>query len=270
MVVLAMLLLALLLEVSAVGSVRHARAQAAAYDDFRYQLANGTGPVGQTDQAGHLLALGTPVALVQAPAIGLDEVVFEGTTSSVLADGPGHRRDTVLPGQTGVAIVVGRRAGYGGPFAHLADLRSGDAITVTTGQGVHEYRVDGVRNAGDVTPPVDAETARLTLATATGRPYLPTEVVRVDATLVSEPVPAKAPVLGAASLLPSEAFMAGDPSTALPLYLWAQALLLSGVCLVLLRRWWGRWQSWVVAVPVLTLCSLGVAHQFAMLLPNLT
>jgi sortase A len=265
----ALLLVALLLEVSAVGAVRHARAQASAYDEFRYQLANSTAPVGQTDAYGALLAPGTPVALIQAPSIGLDEVVLEGTTSSVLASGPGHRRDTVLPGQPGVSLVFGRRAAYGGPFAHIADLSAGDQITVTTGQGVQQFEVIGVREAGDDTPALATGDSRLTLATAAGRPYLPSEVVRVDAALVSEPVPAPARVFGPTALTASEELLAGDTSTALSLYLWAQLLLVAGVGVALLLRLWGRWQSWVVAVPVLTLCGLGVAHQVAMFLPNL-
>ena len=37
---------------------------------------------------------------MQIPAIGLhDVVIVEGTDSGDLRDGPGHRRDTPLPGQ---------------------------------------------------------------------------------------------------------------------------------------------------------------------------
>ena len=49
--------------------------------------------------------------------------------------GPGCRLDTVLPGQPGVSVLVGRRATFGAPFADLDQLRTGDLIVVTTGQG---------------------------------------------------------------------------------------------------------------------------------------
>ncbi|HKB31345.1 MAG TPA: hypothetical protein VKD26_10970 [Streptosporangiaceae bacterium] len=42
-----------------------------AYADFRAALANATGTGGQTGPDGKLLALGTPVALLEILAIGL-------------------------------------------------------------------------------------------------------------------------------------------------------------------------------------------------------
>ena len=79
---------------------------------------------------------GTPVAALSIPRLGLDQaVVVEGTSAQDLTLGPGHRRDTVLPGQTGVSVIYGRRVSFGGPFEHLMQLQVGDVITTTTGQG---------------------------------------------------------------------------------------------------------------------------------------
>ncbi|MFD1273890.1 sortase domain-bontaining protein [Streptomyces kaempferi] len=75
----------------------------------------------QTDQQGDLLAPGTPVALIDIPAAHLHQVVLEGTDSGVLTDGPGHRRDTPLPGQSGTSVLMGRAAAYGGPSAASTD-----------------------------------------------------------------------------------------------------------------------------------------------------
>ena len=44
---------------------------------------------GPVDANGHLLALGTPIAVLRIPSLGMREVVGEGTTGSVLDIGPG-------------------------------------------------------------------------------------------------------------------------------------------------------------------------------------
>ena len=49
-------------------------------------------------------------------------VVVEGTTPGEPDAGPGHLRDTPLPGQAGVSVVFGRRATFGAPFASLPQL----------------------------------------------------------------------------------------------------------------------------------------------------
>ena len=65
---------------------------------------------------------------------GLENVVVvEGTSSSDLLEGPGHLRDSPLPGQLGESIVMGKSATAGAPFGGIARLRKGDVINVTTG-----------------------------------------------------------------------------------------------------------------------------------------
>lgn len=264
----ALLMITVVIEITLVGTIRHARSQALEYDQLRADLAQGTAPVGQTDTFGAVLEPGRPIALLSIPTLGLREVVAEGTSSGILDAGPGHRRDTPFPGQPGVSLILGRQAAYGGPFGRVGELAVGDGISVTTGQGVQRFHVSAIRHAGDQTKPLAQGAARLTLVTASGPPYLPDEVVRVDADLESEVQPAPAMVYGAAALRPAESVMQGDPSAALGLFLWAEALLVVSVALVVMRSIWGRWQCWVVAVPVLALCGLQVAHQGAMLLPN--
>ncbi len=138
--ILAALLLGFVAHLGVVSQLRHDRDQQVAFADFRKALANATAPVGQTDDRGRLLAAGTPVALFDIPAAHVHEVVLEGTTSGVLASGPGHRRDTVLPGQAGTAVLFGRHSAYGGPFRSIANLKVGTTFTVTTGQGTHEFQ----------------------------------------------------------------------------------------------------------------------------------
>jgi len=264
------LLLAVVLQAVLVSPLRAARDQHVAYDDFRYQLANGTAPVGQVGGDDHLLPLGTGVAIVRVPALGLDDVVLEGTTSGVMVSGPGHRRDTVLPGQAGASVLMGRQAAYGGPFGGIAALAVGDVITTVTGQGEATYRVSGVRRSGDPLPPVLAPGAgRLTLVSATGGRLLPDDVVRVDADLVSEPFATPQQVLSYAELPADETAYAGDGSAWPWLVICLGALAVVVLLTVLLRRWWGRSQAWVVGVPLVLLCGVLAAHQVMVLLPNL-
>ncbi|MDM4761762.1 sortase [Galbitalea sp. SE-J8] len=246
------------------------RDQQLALQSIRYDLANGTAPVGQVGADGRLLAAGTPVAVLAIPELGVRQVVLEGTDAGTTMSGPGHRRDTVLPGQAGSSVIYGRQAAYGAPFARIADLAVGDELTATTGQGEATYRVSGIRFTGDLVPaPLAAGAGRLTLVSGVGLPFAPSSVVRVDADLVSAPQPAPDRVLDYAALAPSELTMAGD-SSAWPLLTLALVLLaLALVVLALSRRLWGRWQTWIVAVPVLAAIGVLAAQRAAALLPNL-
>jgi LPXTG-site transpeptidase (sortase) family protein len=268
--ILAALLLSLVAELTVVGSLRQARDQQTSFAELRESLAAATAPVSQADAEGRLLAPGEPVAVLRIPALGLEQVVLEGTTSTVLMKGPGHRRDSVLPGQAGSSVIFGRQAAYGGPFAQAAALPVGSTIQVVTGQGEFSYEITGVRRAGDPqSGPTAAGEGRLTLVTAGGTPYVPSSVVRIDAELQGEPAETPARIFGSAALAQAELPLQGDRSAWVPLVFWAQALLLVSIGFVLLLARWGRWQTWVVGVPVLAVVGLGVANQIARLLPNL-
>ncbi|PRX91745.1 sortase [Allonocardiopsis opalescens] len=275
--ILAAFLLGLVAHVTVVSQLRYERAQQIAYTELRAQLANALAPTGQTvvdpldpEAQPRLVAMGAPVALLEIPAIGLRTVVGEGTTSSVLADGPGHRRDTVLPGQAGTSVIMGRQAAYGGPFAELATLAPGTEFTVTTGQGEHGYRVLGVRLPGDPLPqPPAQDEGRLTLVTAHGRPFLPEDVLRVDAELVSEVQPAPGRVIAAGTLPPEEGTLAGDDRAWIAVVLYGQAVAIAAAVITWARFRWGPRQAWIVGAPVLGFLGLSMADQIARLLPNL-
>lgn len=267
LVLLGVLLLGLAAHLLAVGAVYHARQQQLGYAQLREDLANAVAPVGPF-RDGALLAPGTPVALLEIPSLGLREVVREGTTSRVLASGPGHRRDTVLPGQAGAAVLFGRRAAFGAPFGKIGRLSTGDALRVTTGQGTHEYRVVAVRRAGDPLP-APAPAGRLTLVTAAGPPFLPDGALRVDADLVGPAQPSPARRVAAGTLPPSEQALAGDRGGLVALLLLSQVLLLAACACALVRARWGARQAWVVGAPVLGGLGLAVAHAASALLPNL-
>ncbi|MFG2118807.1 sortase [Streptomyces sp. NPDC048710] len=267
---LAALLLGITAQLLLVSGIQQHSAQHAAFDELREQLALGTAPVSQTDQQGKLLAPGTPVALIDVPQLGLNQVVFEGTDSAVTTDGPGHRRDTPMPGQAGTSVLMGRAAAYGAPFGHLADLTAGNTFTVTTGQGKAEYQVIDVRRAGDPAPvPAAAGKGRLVLVTATGPRFMPGGILRVDADLISAPFQTPAAVIRSGTLPDSEQPLARPSGVPWPLVLWLQALLLASVAAVWTWHRWGRHQTWIVFAPVVAVLGLQVATRTTELLPNL-
>ncbi|PFG17648.1 LPXTG-site transpeptidase (sortase) family protein [Propionicimonas paludicola] len=266
----AALLAAFLIDLVGFSHLQHLISQQQSRDLFVTQLADGTAPVNEGDVDGVLLADGAPVARLQIPALGINEIIGEGTTSSVLAKGPGHRRDTPLPGQGGVSVIMGRASAFGGPFGRLQELPPGEAISVVTGQGEQLFRVIGVRYAGDPAPgPVASGRSRMVLETARGGPYFPQGVVRVDAELVSATQANGGRMTTPASLPASARELAGDFSTSWALVFALQFLIVAEVAAVYAYRRFGWARTWVVFVPVLALGSLLVADQVIRLLPNL-
>ena len=122
--------------------------QSRLYDEFRLELASETAPLAEPVQPG------SPVAMINAPAAGIDNlIVVEGTTSRLLTSGPGHLSDTPLPGQAGTSVILGRSVTFGGPFGRITQMTPGDLVTVTTGEGVFRYRVDDILGPGSPPPP---------------------------------------------------------------------------------------------------------------------
>ncbi|MFJ3900672.1 sortase [Streptomyces sp. NPDC090025] len=268
--VLAAVLIGFAANLTVLGHLQHARDQNTGYDELREQLALGTVPVGQRTFDGKPVTPGTPVALLKIPALGMREVVSEGTTSSVLMSGPGHRRDTPLPGQAGTSVLMGRQWGYGSPFQDVHRLPQGAKITVTTGQGDAEYQVTGVRRAGDPNPaPAGAQEGRLTLLTASGGAYTPDDLVRVDAKLVSTVQPAPPRPLRPGWITAAEKPLAGDGDAWLGVFLTGQGLLAAALLAVAAHRRWGHRQTWLTAVPVLLALGIALSGQLTRLLPNL-
>lgn len=270
LIVLSLVATSLALHLVFVSSLQHRSAQQRSYDVFRRTVAQGTAPVGPTDSANRQLRHGTPVAFVEIPSIGVRQVVGEGTTAADLMAGPGHRRDTPLPGQLGTSVLLGRQASYGGPFNRLGDLAVGDKITVTTGQGISRFTVLSLRYGGEPTPPpLRPGRGRLLLVSAAGPSYIPSQVLRVDADLDSPALRAPAPVITAAALPASERIMGTDTTTLWRLAFWLQALI--AVTLGIVWSWhrWGRPQTWVVFFPLTALVGLFASAEALRLLPNL-
>ncbi len=250
--------------------ILQAASQRRVFADFRAQLAIGTIPIGPVDVDGDPVPIGAPIAQIAIPAINVDEVVVEGTTSGALMIGPGHRRDTPLPGQAGVSVLLGRRGTFGAPFADLSKLQTGDLIRVNTGQGTFVYNVTGIRYPGDLVPePPAANISRLTLVTATGTRFLPDGLVRVDASLDGTAVGGASRTMAFTNLPPAERLLADDTTQLWKLALWLFAL--AGLAIGSVWAWYrhSRAHAWVVFLPPMALVVLVVSAELTRLLPNL-
>jgi sortase A len=266
---LAVILLALLVNVTLISQLQHYSAQNSLYDELRLTLAEGSAPIGQLDINGELVEPGTPVALLEIPRLDVREVVVEGTASRQTQQGVGHRRDTPLPGQPGVSVLMGRAAGYGGVFGNLDTLAAGDTFTVTTGQGVSTYEVYGVRTTTTMLPVLEAGQGRLTLTTAAGRPFMPEGVLRVDAALVSEAYPRPPVAIAPGNIEDSEEALASDPSGLFALSWILEALVATSVLAVWAWKRWNHRGTWIAFTPLLAALSLASASRICDLLPNL-
>jgi sortase A len=260
----------MLLQMLVLGGIAEQRAQHLLYAQFRTELAQETAPLGELDYAGRPVVPGSPVAILRIPRLGLEQVVVDGTTSGDLLDGPGHLRDTPLPGQAGTSVVLGRASTYGAPFRHLDELRPGDEIVTRTQAGRAVYRVTDVRRAGDPVPAAPTgDQGRLTLVTAQGSGFLgalrPRDAIYVDAT-TSDATP---PGAVGAAVPSSEPAMARDLS-ALPTLALALAFLVALVLAVsVARRHFRAVLVWLFATPVAIALAWATTDQVMRLLPNL-
>ncbi len=246
------------------SELQQSHAQHNLYGEFRLQLASGVAPLAAP------IHNGRPVALLDAPKAGMHNlVVVQGTSPADLETGPGHRTDSVLPGQAGTSVLYGRDVTFGGPFRHLASFKPGDSITVVTGQGKATYIVDDVRVAGDPFPaPLASGGARLVLESAVGGGYrsewAPTQSIYVDADLAS---PFPSGQVGPS--IQAQRAMATDKSALLPLVLWLQLFVIADIGFMWARSRWGVAQTWLVGTPILFALAWLITSAAALLLPNL-
>ena len=238
--------------------VQQARAQGNLLQRLEGNLGLATTPV-----AG-VIPVGTPVALLEIPRLGVAQVVVEGSSGGVLMSGPGHRRDTPLPGQAGASVLLGRSGLYGAPFSVLGDLRSNDLIVVTTGQARSTFRVVGRRDSTEPIPPPTDAAASLVLSTASP-PLAPDRSLIVTADLTSDLLPGR---VDPTAITDAERSLKPDQDAALPVMLWSQAL----VGLMLATSWaylrWLRWPAYLITTPILLAVLWNLYESVAKLLPN--
>ena len=79
-----------------------------------------------------------PVGKIRIPAIGLDQVILEGTHTESLAFGPAHLSGTPKPGEPGNICIAGHRDSF---FRKLDELSVGDLIELESKDGRTRYKV---------------------------------------------------------------------------------------------------------------------------------
>ncbi|KAA1421018.1 sortase [Nocardioides humilatus] len=236
------------------------RQQDVAFAQMKKDLALATVPVSGA------IPRGTPVGIITIPHLGVEQVFEMGSSSAETRHGPGLRPDTVLPGQAGVSVLIGRRATGGAPFRDLDQLSPGDLIEVVTGQGEFTYVVDVVRTS-DANVQIEPAESRLTLVTSDPA-VINRRTLQVSAALDGKALPASTGLAGGASADPADLAGAHLGTHTTALLLWSQALLL-----VVVATTWGalrmRWRAvWIGAVPTIAALMWLVFENLTLLLPN--
>lgn len=211
-------------------------------------------------------ARGEPIAVLQIPSIGVEEVVVQGTRPSELRSGPGHLRGTSLPGEPGNAAIAGSRLASGAPFRRLNELEKGQKIEVTTAKGRFRYEVLTVERVATGDPdPVRAKTGANTLTLVTSAPaFLANERVAVTALLKTKPVmPCFAPVTPDSS----ETGFDTAPGGLAPVFGWGALLGLAIVAARHLYRRWHRSVAYLLTTPVIVALVVLVFESLGGLLP---
>jgi sortase A len=142
--------------------------------------------------------VGSPVAKLIIPDIGLDVIVTSGARTEDLRNGPGHFRETPMPGRLGNAAIAGHRTTHGAHFGRIDELTAGDRILVVVPQyGEYTYAVTGTEIVGPddyalAIPTTDPTRATLTLVSCHPK-YTARQRIIVNAELVETESPAPLP-----------------------------------------------------------------------------
>lgn len=101
---------------------------------------------------------------VSIPKINLDVIVLEGANHKALRLGPGHLKDTPLPGEPGNSVISAHRDTF---FRHIYELAKGDEIQVRRNGRTYTFQVTGKKivEPDDLSVVRNTADARLTLIT---------------------------------------------------------------------------------------------------------
>jgi sortase A len=238
------------------SAIQEARAQSNSYATLRAQLSQAVAPLGAT-------APGTPVAILTIPAIGVKNmIVVEGTSPENLELGPGHVRNSPLPGQNGVAEILGRKATFGAPFGRLDQLKRGDKLTVINGQGKASYVIVARGDSRHLVQ--DPQPNRLLLLTACSA-VIPTSYCYLDADLISTPQQDPG---GRPAITTAETPLSGDSSVLVLTMVWGLALVIISVAGTVAAARWSPRLAYLAAAPLALAVLWNLYQSLAALLPN--
>jgi sortase A len=116
-------------------------------------------------------AEGDALGRLELPRIGLDVVVFEGTSEATLRKGPGHLSGTGWPGAGdpgGNCVIAGHRDSF---FRRLEKARKGDLVRLRRPSGTSTFRLESRRIVGPQDVSVIAPTSEPHLTLITCYPF---------------------------------------------------------------------------------------------------
>jgi sortase A len=88
---------------------------------------------------------GDAVARLRIPALGVSEIVVNGTDHDSLKRGPGRYLGSTMPGEGKLVYIAGHRTTYGAPFSRIDRLRQGDRVFLELPYATIEYAITGSR-----------------------------------------------------------------------------------------------------------------------------
>ena len=88
---------------------------------------------------------GDAVARLRIPALGVGEVVVNGTDHGSLKRGPGRYLGSAMPGEGKLVYIAGHRTTYGAPFSRIDRLHKGDRVSLELPYATIEYAITGSR-----------------------------------------------------------------------------------------------------------------------------
>ena len=220
--------------------------------------------------------LGSAVAHLRIPKLGLDKYVVEGVEEGDLEKGPGHYPGTPMPGEPGNSAIAGHRTTYGAPFYSINELQPGDDIFVST-IGGHQFHYTVSQTT--VVKPTDVQVIdntpdnRLTLTTceprfsATSRLIV---VAKLDDTPVAPPPTVAPPPVVVTKVKAAPNLGSGNngawPDTLLYGFIFAGLWL--GVRLWARHRRYWRGIPFIVGIPVCFVPLWFLFENVIRLLPN--
>jgi sortase A len=251
-----------------IGDISERRSQRALRASLTEMLNSGAGLGRDAKGNSTPIMTGTAVALLDIPRIDLHKVVVEGASAESLKKGPGVISSSVLPGQPGQTIVVGRRTTFGAPFRHLDVLAAGDEIQATTPFGKFNYKVSethtvGVGSSTTFNPTKDS---LLTLVTS-DPPYVGGSALVVAATLQGQASSFPDPNRVSSSDAGRVALVGNagsEPGAAIAGVLLLAALIVTEK----LYRRWRRWPTYLLTTPVILALLFAWMENLTSLFPS--
>lgn len=122
-----------------------------------------------------------PIARLEIPRLGYDEMVLEGATPRTLAFGPARLLDAAAPGDPGNLVLAGHRTSW---FLPLKDIATGDRISLEWFDGrsrqvrhrsyvVSEIRIVGPKDTALLQPTAEDALTLITCYPFGSRPTSP-------------------------------------------------------------------------------------------------